>query len=351
MKKYLSVIGILFYLLLVFVNVDVKMAEDIKLEDLKTICDHIDALDFVFSEELKLEITDYKMMSNEQTEKLLRLEKIFNDIFKSLYEKFDVDSMFFEVEMQKCDSLRSFYEKYENSKMFFTNAEDIKLEDLETICDYVDAILILHNESEKYSAYDETDRLSPRSNIVKMRRIDDKSREIFDKFHKIFDTPSLNYDKDFEKCHNWSINKEKFMGSILAVNEARAIENIQGFLSAQMSYSSTVVPRAFGIISDLVKGEFIDPAFADCIESNGKKSLSGYVYKFNYSENGYERVISFELLAFPQRYGIDGTRHFYIGKDFIIYHRDAKGVSGFPEDLSDKFLGSPPGDGWSRLTY
>lgn len=56
MKRYLFTCGILFYFLCIFPNYYSNNALEINIEDLKTICDHVDATNLVLNEELKLMI-------------------------------------------------------------------------------------------------------------------------------------------------------------------------------------------------------------------------------------------------------------------------------------------------------
>ena len=116
--------------------------EDIKLSDLQTVCDFVNAREKIVTAILEIEGNKLLKPSEYADEKgrIVRLKSKLGDIKEVFSKKYT------KIEAKDCDSWNLLVAKEEQLKRI-TKAEDIVIFELKTVCDYIDAIEIIFNEA------------------------------------------------------------------------------------------------------------------------------------------------------------------------------------------------------------
>ena len=116
--------------------------EDIKLSDLQTVCDFVNAREKIVTAILEIEGNKLFKPSEYAAEKgrIVRLKSKLGDIKEVFSKKYT------KIEAKDCDSWHQLVSKEEQLKRI-TKSEDIMIYDLKTVCDHVDAIEIIFNEA------------------------------------------------------------------------------------------------------------------------------------------------------------------------------------------------------------
>ena len=106
-----------------------------------------------------------------------------------------------------------------------------------------------------------------------------------------------------------------------AGNDLSAISALRIIRGAENNYMSTAGSGQFGTLKQLIDSQLIDPSFA-----NGK---NGYKYEVRLKP---PNQTSYEALATPIEYGLNGNQSFYMGEDGVLHGADKKGAEANSTD-------------------
>lgn len=118
---------------------------------------------------------------------------------------------------------------------------------------------------------------------------------------------------------------EPCVPAIIGQNEARVIQAIRAYHSAQMTFQSTVGAGTFGTLSQLFQAGLISPELA-------AGHYSGYVFLTAVIAPTSTTPALFWLRAIPSSYGETGIRSFYIDQTGVLRGADKNGGAADPDD-------------------